>query len=49
VSERWPRIRILLTTGYAASLAAGDERWPVLPKPYHREILAAKLREVLTA
>jgi CheY-like chemotaxis protein len=49
VSERWPRVRILLTTGYAASLAPGDERWPVLPKPYQRETLAARLREVLAA
>jgi CheY-like chemotaxis protein len=50
VAIRWPATRILLTTGYAESLNALEGgRWQILAKPYRRDALAAKLREVLAA
>jgi PAS domain S-box-containing protein len=49
--ERWPRLRVLYTSGYAAGAFTIDgEAVPtkyVLGKPYRRRDLAAKLREVL--
>ena len=49
--ERWPRLRVLYTSGYAAgALTIDGETVPtkyVLGKPYRRRELAAKLREVL--
>jgi PAS domain S-box-containing protein len=49
--ERWPRLRVLYTSGYAAgALTIDGEAVPakyVLGKPYRRRDLAAKLREVL--
>jgi CheY-like chemotaxis protein len=50
VAIRWPATRVLLTTGYAESLNALEGgRWQILAKPYRRDALAAKLREMLTA
>ena len=49
--ERWPRLRVLYTSGYAhGALTIDGEAVPtkyVLGKPYRRHDLAAKLREVL--
>jgi PAS domain S-box-containing protein len=49
--ERWPRLRVLYTSGYAhGALTIDGESVPtkyVLGKPYRRRDLAAKLREVL--
>jgi PAS domain S-box-containing protein len=49
--ERWPRLRVLYTSGYAhGQLTIDGESVPskyVLGKPYRRADLAAKLREVL--
>ncbi len=49
--ERWPRLRVLYTSGYAhGALTIDGEAVPnkyVLGKPYRRRDLAAKLREVL--
>jgi PAS domain S-box-containing protein len=44
-----PGLPVLLTTGYAddAALADADVPWPLLHKPWRREDLARKLREVL--
>ena len=49
--ERWPKLRVLYTSGYAAgALTIDGDAVPakyVLGKPYRRHELAAKLREVL--
>jgi CheY-like chemotaxis protein len=49
--QRWPRLRVLYTSGYAqGALTIDGETVPtkyVLGKPYRRRDLAAKLREVL--
>ena len=49
--ERWPRLRVLYTSGYAAgALTIDGEAVPakyMLGKPYRRRDLAAKLRDVL--
>jgi PAS domain S-box-containing protein len=49
--ERWPKLRVLYTSGYAhGRLTIDGESVPtkyVLGKPYRRADLAAKLREVL--
>jgi len=49
--ERWPRLRVLYTSGYAhGQLTIDGESVPskyVLGKPYRRADLASKLREVL--
>jgi PAS domain S-box-containing protein len=45
-----PGLKVLVTTGYAPGRLgrpAGSERLPLLPKPYPRHALAAKVREVL--
>jgi PAS domain S-box-containing protein len=43
-----PRIKILLTTGYAEKASVdGAQDWPILNKPYRRRELAAKVREAL--
>ncbi|HEX3064415.1 MAG TPA: response regulator, partial [Dongiaceae bacterium] len=43
-----PRIKILLTTGYAEKASVDDAQdWPILNKPYRRRELAAKVRDVL--
>ena len=34
VSERYPAIRVLLTTGYSDVAAAGETRFPILRKPF---------------
>jgi PAS domain S-box-containing protein len=48
-----PRVKVLLTSGYAEELVHGDdlerERLKVLRKPYHQIELVAALREVLAA
>ncbi len=49
--KRWPRLRVLYTSGYAhGALTIDGESVPgkyVLGKPYRRRDLAAKLREIL--
>ncbi|MBX6320727.1 MAG: PAS domain-containing protein [Rhodospirillaceae bacterium] len=50
--SRRPALRVLVTTGYApghASRPPGTEWLPVLVKPYRRQLLAQKVREVLDA
>jgi CheY-like chemotaxis protein len=53
VRERWPRTRILLTSGYPDDLLRGQDGefqdLRILRKPYGRAELALKLREVLDA
>lgn len=49
--ERWPSLRVLYTSGYSGgALTVDGKAVPakyVLGKPYRRNALAAKLREVL--
>jgi PAS domain S-box-containing protein len=53
VVARWPHTRVLLTSGYAAEAAIeGTERVPesrfeLLPKPYPRDALLAKVRDAI--
>jgi signal transduction histidine kinase/CheY-like chemotaxis protein len=40
--EIWPKLKVLLTSGYAGTLLEDrgfDEDWPLLSKPYHRDDL----------
>jgi CheY-like chemotaxis protein len=49
--ERCPGLKVLLTSGYAKHAQLGDgtsaDGFPLLPKPYRAEELAAKIRVVL--
>ena len=51
VHERWPKIKILLTSGYAdPSMIASDRlkaRFPWISKPYTSRELASKLWDLL--
>jgi CheY-like chemotaxis protein len=48
-NERWPCLRVLLTTGFSAALLPGHEtcRFPVLRKPFDEEQLAAAVTMAL--
>jgi CheY-like chemotaxis protein len=46
VRERWPRIKVVLTSGFPASHADRDAPGvPLLTKPYRRDDLARVLRD----
>ncbi|HEY9578993.1 MAG TPA: ATP-binding protein [Rhizorhapis sp.] len=48
LKQQNPRLPIILTTGYSDRIvSAGSEGYPVLPKPYRLETLAATLDKVL--
>ena len=50
VRSQKPTLPILLATGYSEAAARGDgSEFPILPKPYKREILSEKLSETLNA
>ncbi len=53
VWRRWPETRVLLTTGYSDNVIARHatlgSRTQVLPKPYRRNELSQKIRELLDA
>ncbi len=53
VWRRWPETRVLLTTGYSENVLAQHatlgSRTQVLPKPYRRNDLSQKIRELLDA
>jgi two-component system NtrC family sensor kinase len=49
VSERYPRMRVLLTTGYSDVAAAGETRFPILRKPFEVSALERAIREVMAA
>jgi len=50
ISERWPSIRILFMSGCANDLSVRRQLYerPLLPKPFTRDELASKVRELLT-
>jgi PAS domain S-box-containing protein len=47
VSERYPKMRVLLTTGYSDVAAAAETRFPVLRKPFEIATLERALRDAL--
>ena len=50
ISERWPAIRILFMSGCANDLSVRRQLYerPLLPKPFTRDELTNKVRELLT-
>lgn len=50
ISERWPAIRVLFISGCANDLSVRRQLYerPMLAKPFTRDELANKVREVLT-
>ncbi len=50
--ERWPELKVLLTSGYAEDVitpeGALDDEFELLRKPYRAENLSQKVQEVLT-
>jgi PAS domain S-box-containing protein len=47
VRQDYPRIAVLLTTGYAAPQDLADEKFPILRKPYALGALSSALRDTL--
>jgi two-component system, NtrC family, sensor kinase len=46
--DRFPRLPVLLTTGYTAEAAnASQEGFAILPKPYRPEVLHRAIRDLL--
>jgi two-component system NtrC family sensor kinase len=48
VSERFPAIRVLLTTGYSDVAAAGETRFPILRKPFELSTLERAVRDAMS-
>jgi PAS domain S-box-containing protein len=49
VSERYPAIRVLLTTGYSDVAASAETRFPILRKPFEVSALERAIRDAMTA
>lgn len=49
VSESWPQMRILLSTGGAEQPAFAENRWALLPKPYEPALLVCTVAQLLAA
>ncbi|HZO47183.1 MAG TPA: MASE1 domain-containing protein [Xanthobacteraceae bacterium] len=47
LTERYPTIRVLLTTGYSDVAAAGETRFPILRKPFELPALEQAIRDVM--
>ncbi|MPZ41012.1 MAG: PAS domain-containing protein [Rhizobiales bacterium] len=47
LTERYPTIRVLLTTGYSDLAAAGETRFPILRKPFELMTLEQAIRKVM--
>jgi CheY-like chemotaxis protein len=48
IRKRWPRLPIVLTSGYSDALAMRpDDNFPLLHKPYSLDALSAALSEAL--
>jgi PAS domain S-box-containing protein len=48
VTEHYPGIRVLLTTGYSDVAAAAETRFPILRKPFELAALERAIREAMT-
>jgi CheY-like chemotaxis protein len=48
VNERYPKLRVLLTTGYSDVAASAETRFPILRKPFELAGLERAVREALT-
>lgn len=47
LTERYPAVRVLLTTGYSDVAAAGETRFPILRKPFELPALEQAIRDVM--
>jgi CheY-like chemotaxis protein len=47
IGKRWPRLPVLLATGYAELPEGGGAELPRLSKPYHQDELAAQVSRLL--
>ena len=47
IAEHYPRVRILLATGYSEVAAAAETRFPILRKPFEVSALERAVRDVL--
>jgi CheY-like chemotaxis protein len=47
VRQRWPRLAILLVSGYSSGALNTPLAWPLLSKPYSREALARAIVRAL--
>ena len=47
LTQRYPEIRVLLTTGYSDVAAAGETRFPILRKPFELPALEQAIRDVM--
>jgi PAS domain S-box-containing protein len=47
VQRRWPRLPILLMTGYASQAGGTAQRWSTLAKPFERRALAAAIDQLV--
>ncbi len=47
LTERYPTIRVLLTTGYSDVAAAGETRFPILREPFELTALEQAIRQVM--
>ena len=48
VSDRYPAIPVLLTTGYSDVAEAGETRFPILRKPFELAALEQAIRDAMT-
>jgi len=48
VSEHYPKMRVLLNTGYSDMAATAETRFPILRKPFEVSVLERAVREALT-
>jgi CheY-like chemotaxis protein len=49
VSERYPKLRVLLTTGYSEVTAAGESRFAILRKPFALSELERAIRDAMAS
>lgn len=47
LAMRYPRVRVLFMSGYAAHLGSPDLLGPVIPKPFRADTLIKSVQEVL--
>ncbi|MEA2988254.1 MAG: hypothetical protein QOG83_965, partial [Alphaproteobacteria bacterium] len=47
VNERYPKMRVLLTTGYSDVTAAAETRFPILRKPFELSALERAVRDAM--